>query len=115
MSSLKMLTIDLRNKTLHTKLIHTVLYKNAPTYLTDLLHLKKCIRPLRNSNYKLLTLPPINRKQHGGRSFRYMAASTWNNLPDDIRKSTIYIYIEEAIYSNTTLRNMCIQLIYYNS
>ena len=54
------------------------------------------LRPLRNSNYKLLTLPTINRKQHaccqrhGGRAFRYMAASTWNNLPDDIRKSTIY-------------------------
>ena len=50
MSSLKMLTIDLRIKTRLTKLIHTVLYKNTPTYLTDLLHLKKCIRPLRNSN-----------------------------------------------------------------
>ena len=90
MSSLNILTIDLRIKTRLTKLIHTVLYKNTPTYLTDLLHLKKCIRPLRNSNSKLLTLPTINRKQHGGRAFRYMAASTWNNLPDEIRKSTIY-------------------------
>ena len=40
MSSLTMLTIDLRIKTRLTKLIHTVLYKNTPTYLTDLLHLK---------------------------------------------------------------------------
>ena len=90
MSSLNILTIDLRIKTRLTKLIHTVLYKKTPTYLTDLLNLKKCIRLLRNSNSKLLTLPTINRKQHGGRAFRYMAASTWNNLPDDIRKSTIY-------------------------
>ena len=89
-SSLKMLTIDLRIKKRLTKLIHTVLYKNTPTYLTDLLHLNKFIRPLINSNSKLLTLPTINRKQHGRRAFRYMAASTWNNLPDDIRKSTIY-------------------------
>ena len=55
MSSLKMLIIDLRIKTRLTKLIHTVLYKNTPTYLTDILHLKKCIRPLRNSNSKLIT------------------------------------------------------------
>ena len=89
MYSLNILTIDLRIKTRLSKLIHTVLYKNTPTYLTDLLHLKKCIRPLRNSKSKLLTLPTINRKQHGGRT-RYMASSTWNNLPVDIRKSTIY-------------------------
>ena len=86
-----MLTIDLRIKTRLTKLIHNVLYKNIPTYLTDLLHIQKCILPLRNSNSKLLMLPTQpNRKQHDGRDFRYMAASTWNNLPDDIRKSTIY-------------------------
>ena len=69
------------------------------------------LRPLRNSNYKLLTLPTINRKQHaccqrhGGRAFRYMAASTWNNF------QTIYgnqPYIEEAIYLKITLRNMFI-------
>ena len=43
MSSLKIVTIDLRIKARLTKLIHTVLYRNTPTYLTYLLHLKKCI------------------------------------------------------------------------
>ena len=28
----------------------TVLYTNTQIYLTDLLHLTKCIRPIRNSN-----------------------------------------------------------------
>ena len=50
MSSLQIVSIDLRIKTPLTKLIHTVLYKNTLTYLTDLIHLKTSIRPLRNSN-----------------------------------------------------------------
>ena len=64
---------------------------NTPTYLTDLPHLKTSTRPLINSNTKILTLPTINRIQHVGKAFRYMAAYTWNNLPDDIRKYTIYL------------------------
>ena len=81
-----MLSIDLRI------LIHTVLYKNTAKYLTDLPHLQTSIRPIRNPNSKILMLliPNINRKQHGGGALRYMAASTWNNVPNDIRKSSLY-------------------------
>ena len=86
MFSLKMLSIDLRIKTRHTKVIgiHTVIYNKILQHTITYYTITK------NSNSKIIMLPSINRKQHGGRYFLYMAAFTWNNLPDDIRKSTTY-------------------------
>ena len=103
MFSLNILTIDLRIITRLIKLIHTVLYKNTPTYLTDLLHLKKCILPLRNSNSKLLTLPILKRNAE-------WLFGIWLHLRGIILH-TIYgnqPYIEKAIYLKITLRNMFI-------
>ena len=46
-------------------LIHTFLYKKYSNILNQPTTYKKCIRPLRNSKAKLLTLPTINRKLYG--------------------------------------------------
>ena len=108
MSSLKIVAIDLRIKTRLSKLIHTVLYKNTPTYLTDLLHLNIIIRQLRNSNSKLLT-PPIGIPSTENNTAEGLFG-IWLHLRGIIFQ-TIYgnqPYIEEAIYLNIRLRTMFI-------
>ena len=55
----KYLPIEIRIKTRLVYIIHTVLYKSTPHYLTDLLHFKPNLRSLRNSNTYIMTIPNI--------------------------------------------------------
>ena len=111
MSSLNILTIDLRIKTLLNKLIHTVIYKNTPTYLTDLLHLQKCYDHLETQTISYLRyLPSTENNMHVVNAMVEELFGIWLHLRGIIFQ-TIYgnqPYIEEAIYLKITLRNMFI-------
>ena len=100
MSSLNILQIEIRNKTMLIHIIHTVLHKSTPYYLTDVLHFKPNSRSQTNSNTYLLPIPNIYRKQHGGRSFRYSAAVIWNNIPYRIRRNPVHSKKEIINYYN---------------
>ena len=68
--------------------VATVVYhlreRRQPPYLADLISDYVPTRTLRSSTKSLLTEPSY-RTNIGRRSFRYVAAKTWNNLPDDIK------------------------------
>ena len=59
----------------------------APSYVTDMLHIKPS--HTRNTRSSLYIMPLINRPAHsnatlGDRSF-YVASSVWNSIPNDVR------------------------------
>ena len=58
----------------------------APDYLSSLVTLKNCCRPLRIQALELLDIPKTRLKTYGERSFIYAAAKEWNKLPLVIRK-----------------------------
>ena len=65
----------------------TVVYRlrlrQQPPYLADLISDYVPMRTFRSLT-KILLAEPSFRTNIGHRSFRYVAAKTWNNLPDDI-------------------------------
>ena len=68
--------------------VETVVYRlrerRQPPYLADLISDYVSMRTLRSSTMTLLAEPSL-RTNIGRRSFRYVAAKTWNNLPDDMK------------------------------
>ena len=68
--------------------VATVVYRlrerRQPPYLADLISDYVPTRTLRSST-KTLLVEPSFRTNIGRRSFRYVAAKTWNNLPYDIK------------------------------
>ena len=68
--------------------IFTLVYKvrvtQQPTYLADLICDYTPARSLRPTSQRLLVEPPT-RTVMGRRSFRYIAAKTWNNLPENLK------------------------------
>ena len=67
-------------------LTYKCVYGLAPEYLSSLVILKNCPRPLRIQSLELLEVPKTRLKTYGDRSFMYAAAVEWNKLPLDIRK-----------------------------
>ena len=61
------------------------LHNRTPSYLVDIHHLYHPTRSLRSSHHQLLTVPRMNRKNAGERSFAYAAPSLWNKLPLELR------------------------------
>ena len=59
----------------------------APDYLCELVNRKVNARPLRSDKLELLETPTTRLKTYGNRTFNYAAATEWNKLPLDIRKS----------------------------
>ena len=78
-----------------------------PPYLSACLSSYCPSRSLRSSNEKLLSVPRINLKSAGARSFQYQAPSVWNSLPAHIRtssslttfKSSLKTYLFREAYS----------------
>jgi hypothetical protein len=55
----------------------------APDYLKKLIEIKQITYGLRNE--KLLNVPHVKTTKYGLNSFRTLAATTWNGLPNHIR------------------------------
>ena len=60
----------------------------APSYVTDMLHIKPS--HTRNSRSSSYTMPLPNRPAHskathGDRSFSFASSSVWNSMPNDVR------------------------------
>eukprot|EP00745_Piridium_sociabile_P023788 TRINITY_DN3715_c0_g1_i1.p1 TRINITY_DN3715_c0_g1~~TRINITY_DN3715_c0_g1_i1.p1 ORF type:complete len:1177 (-),score=226.07 TRINITY_DN3715_c0_g1_i1:25-3555(-) len=69
----------------------TVCYRSlhglSPAYISDLLTLYLPSRSLRSSNAGHLTIPRFNLKKYGGRSFAFVCPSTYNALPQALKKA----------------------------
>ena len=62
---------------------------SAPSYLFELLQLNSPSRSLRSSSDTcILKLRRFSRKTRGFRSFSYFGPHIWNNLPQNVRRST---------------------------
>ena len=83
----------------------------APSYVTDMLHIKPLhTRNPRSSSY---TMPLLNRPAHskatlGDRSFSFASYSVWNSIPNDVRcapslssfKSRLKTYLFCSVYKD---------------
>ena len=65
-------------------LVYKVRVTQQPTYLAYLICDNTPARSLRSTSQRLLVEPPT-RTVMGRRSFRYIAAKTWNNLPENLK------------------------------
>jgi len=59
----------------------------APTYLTELVKQYYPKRNLRSANKSFLEVPQYKLKNYGQRTFSYVAATEFNKLPENIRKT----------------------------
>ncbi len=59
----------------------------GPTYMKDLLKVKKCRPGLRSNNSIVLEIPKTNLIRCGNRAFCKSAPVLWNNLTDDLKNS----------------------------
>ena len=59
----------------------------APVYLMDLVH-KRGNKGTRADDKNHLQVPKVKKSTFGGRSFSFVSASLWNQLPDDLRFET---------------------------
>ena len=66
---------------------YKALHDLAPSYISELLHDKPNVRPLRSSNKGLLVIPPSNLKTKGDRAFEVVAPTLWNALPLAIKNA----------------------------
>ena len=64
---------------------HKVRQAKQPEYLSELVEEYKPQRELRSSSQHLVTRPTNIRTKLGQRSFSYASATTWNNLPPELR------------------------------
>ena len=67
--------------------VFKALHNLAPSYISDLLHLRSTPRVLRSSNQLCLDVPRSRLKFKGDRAFSVAAPKLWNNLPLFIRES----------------------------
>ncbi len=59
----------------------------APLYLSELFSHYSPPRLLHSQNSGNLVIPKISKSTVGGRSFSYLAAKLWNNLPEIVREA----------------------------
>ena len=71
----------------------------APSYLSDLISIRKqSSYNLRSNNELLLVPPPVSfRPTLGGRTFSYAAPVEWNSLPSSIRHITSLATFKEHL------------------
>ena len=62
-----------------------ILHKLTPAYLHDQVTYKESRYSFRYDN--LADLPRVRTTRHGKSTFRYEAATVWNSLPNELRKS----------------------------
>ena len=74
--------------------VHKAIFGIAPSYIMDMLELKKSSRSLRSSDQKfLLVIPKSFSVTYGDRSFRHCAPVLWNKLPSEVRATdTLYSF-----------------------
>ena len=89
----------------------TIVSSAAPSYVTDMLHIKPShTRNTRSSSY---TMPLLNRPAHskatlGDCSFSFASSSVWNSIPNDVRcapslssfKSRLKTYLFCSVYKD---------------
>lgn len=73
--------------------VYQSLHNQAPSYLSELLHLYTPTRSLRSCDLNLLSVPQSRLKCRGDRAFSVAGPRLWNSLPLEIRKaSTLPIF-----------------------
>ena len=70
-----------------------------PSYLTELLNLRKPRRSLRSSSDEHLLDIPLIKSKLGSRSFSCAAPEIWNSLPQDLRKTNNLSYFTSHLKS----------------
>ncbi len=68
-------------------LCYRSLHDLSPAYISDLLTLYLPSRSLRSSNAGHLTIPRFHLKKYGGRSVAFVGPSTYNALPQALKKA----------------------------
>lgn len=63
-----------------------IINKQTPSYLHDLINIKKHNYSFRYSN--TAEIPQVRTSRYGIKSFRYSAAKIWNELPQHLRNET---------------------------
>jgi len=66
-------------------LVYKALHGMAPSYLSDLLHVKSHTRSLRSNSQFILDIPTASLKTAGDRAFRRAGPTLFNALPEDIK------------------------------
>ena len=66
-------------------LTFNALHNNGPTYLSDMLCIKKSQYRLLSTHVLTLDVPATKRKTLGDRAFKVAAPKLWNSLPNDMR------------------------------
>ncbi len=70
---------------LYWLILHKILHKLAPAYLSELLHVHTPVKAPRSSNQGLLDAPRDRLKNKGDRAFSVVAPNLWDSLPVHIR------------------------------
>ena len=110
LKSLHWLPVKVRSTYKIAFLCHHCHSSTAPSYVTDMLHIRPShTRKTRSSSY---TMPLLNRPAHskatlGDRSFSF-ASSIWNSIPNDARcapslsssKSRLKTYLFRSVYED---------------
>ena len=65
--------------------VFKVLKQEAPLYLEELVNICKPARSLRSESNTTIVTPIVRTKSHGERRFDKVAASLWNDLPNELR------------------------------
>lgn len=80
-----------------------IINKNCPSYLYDLINIKKHQYSFRYSN--TTELPQVRTTRYGINSFRYTASKLWNELPEHFRNETNFNQFSKLI--STWTGNSC--------
>ena len=76
---------------------HLALSLKEPHYLNSLLINRLNSHSLRSSSFNPLTLPFINKKSNGCRSFAHAAPFLWNHLPNTVRSAPTYLSFRKSL------------------
>ena len=91
-----MLPVEVRVNQLKVNYIHDMIYGNAPRYLTSSISIPNSRHNTRSGPMSLV-IPAV--KSFGHSSFRYTSVTAWNELPSDIRTTSVKSVFKSKVKS----------------
>ena len=88
LADLHWLPVEYRIKFKVLLLTYKAIHKKAPSYLSDLITIRRPVRDLRSNSSLRLYVPRTNLVTMGGRAFCATAPDLWNPLPDELKDAS---------------------------
>ena len=90
-------TLKLRRMRTMALQVFSIVHKDSPLYLHDLINIKQHSYSFRYQNTAVL--PQVRTSTYGIKSFRYSAAKLWNSLPNEFRSVSSFNHFRNVISS----------------